>query len=80
MSTFNAIVLALALCMCLFWAYQFIELMLLSEADFPGKHDKSLWVAAFIFVFLIAPFAFLGWKPAYRAMRSAQADLPHEGP
>jgi len=50
------------------WVYQFVQLMLLADSDFPGKHDKALWVAAFILVCVIAPFAFLWWKTAYRSM------------
>jgi hypothetical protein len=38
---------------CIFWVYQFVQLMLLSEADFPGKYDKCLWTAAFIIAFLL---------------------------
>jgi len=56
------------LVIALVWIYQFIQLMLLSDADFPGKHDKILWVAAFVLVSPIAPFAFLWWKAAYRSM------------
>lgn len=58
----------IALVIALVWIYQFIQLMLLSDADFPGKHDKILWAAAFVLVFPIAPFAFLWWKAAYRSM------------
>lgn len=57
-----------ALLIALVWIYQFIQLMLLSDADFPGKYDKILWAAAFVLVFPIAPFAFLWWKAAYRSM------------
>ena len=53
----------------LFWVYQFVQLMLLSDSDFPGRHDKILWVAAFVFAFFVAPFAFLWWKTGYRMMR-----------
>lgn len=60
---------------CIFWIYQFVQLMLLSELDFPGKYDKCLWTGAFIFAFFLAPFAFFGWKFAYRAMLARQAEL-----
>ena len=56
------------LVVALVWIYQFIQLMLLSDADFPGKHDKVLWVVAFVLAFPVAPFAFLWWKAAYRSM------------
>ena len=54
------------------WVYQFIQLMLLSESDFPGKHDRYLWAAAFIVASPFAPIAFYAWKIAYFAMRSEQ--------
>ena len=61
-------VLLIYIVFAIFWLFQFIQLMLLADSDFPGKHDKILWVAAFICVFLIAPIAFLYWKKAYVAM------------
>ena len=67
-----ALALVLILGICIFWVYQFVQLLLLPEADFPGKYDKCLWTAAFILVFLLTPFAFYGWKYAYRAMLAAQ--------
>ena len=63
----------LVLAICVFWVYQFVQLMLLSEADFPAKYDKCLWTVAFIFAFLLTPFAFFGWKYAYRAMLASQS-------
>jgi hypothetical protein len=54
------------------WIYQFIQLMMLSDTDFPGKYDKILWVAAFVCVFLLAPLAFMGWKNAYLSLRAQQ--------
>lgn len=62
------------LCFLFFWIYQFVELMLLSDADFPGTYDKCLWTAAFIALFVVTPFAFLGWKYAYRAMAAEKAE------
>jgi hypothetical protein len=57
----------------IFWVYQFVQLMLLSESDFPGKYDKCLWTAAFILIFFFTPFAFFAWKYAYKAMLTKQA-------
>ena len=64
------------LLIALVWIYQFIQLMLLSDSDFPGKHDKILWVAAFLLLFPVAPFAFLWWKAAYRSM--LRSDKPRD--
>lgn len=51
------------------WGYQFIQLMLLSDSDFPGRHDKVLWFVAFILVYPLAPFVFIQWKQAYLSVR-----------
>ena len=45
-----------------FWILQFVQLMLLSNEDFVGRHDKILWVVIFICVFPLAPFAFVMYK------------------
>lgn len=63
----------IGLILSVFWVYQFVQLMLFSDGDFPGRYDKPLWAAAFVFAFLLAPLAFFGWKQAYKAMISAKA-------
>jgi hypothetical protein len=65
---------------CIFWVYQFVQLMLLSEANFPSKYDKCLWTAVFIVAFPLAPFAFFGWKFAYRAMLASQSRPKNQEP
>jgi hypothetical protein len=54
-----AVWLLLAVAIAVFWVFQFVQLMLLSDEDFPGRYDKPLWVAAFILVSFVAPFAFI---------------------
>ncbi len=49
----------------LIWVSQFIQLMLLTDEDFPGKYDKGLWFAAFILLSLIGCGMFIWWKQAY---------------
>jgi hypothetical protein len=61
------------LCLFVFWCYQFAGLMLLSDSDFPGKYDKIIWVVVFLLVFPAAPFAFVLWKHAHMAVRTAEA-------
>ncbi|MDY0166006.1 MAG: hypothetical protein RBS80_05640 [Thermoguttaceae bacterium] len=61
-----------AFCYCVVWIYQFVQLMLLSEDDFPGRYDKCLWTAVFILAFFPAPIAFMCWKNAYLEMRHTQ--------
>jgi hypothetical protein len=69
----EVVAIVVMLGICVFWVYQFVQLMLLSEANFPGKYDKCLWTAAFIIAFLLAPFAFLCWKSAYKAMLASES-------
>jgi hypothetical protein len=64
---FTGILLALAA----FWVVQFLQLMLMEDDLFPGRFDKPLWVAAFIFAPPLAPFAFLMWKYARSGQRSS---------
>jgi hypothetical protein len=42
------LVLIVGIAFCIFWVVQFVQVMLLSDADFPGKYDKGLWTAVFI--------------------------------
>ena len=70
MEEYYAAALFVYIVFAIIWLFQFIQLMLLSDSDFPGKHDKVLWVAAFICVFLIAPLAFMYWKKAYVSLRA----------
>jgi hypothetical protein len=58
------ITLALAFLLLVFWCIQFTLLMLMEDRLFPGRHDKALWVAAFLLAALMAPFAFLLWRRA----------------
>ena len=51
------------------WFYQFVQLMLMKDSDFPGKYDKILWGVAFIGAFFVVPFAFICWKQAYLSSR-----------
>jgi len=60
------------------WIYQFVQLMLLSDPDFPGKYDKILWVVAFCVAIPVAPFAFLWWKSTYRSMLQEQGAISDE--
>lgn len=71
MATVVLAYLLVALVISPFWIYQFIQLMLLSESDFPDKYDKYVWVVVFLVVIPLAPIAFLSWKRAYLVVRQA---------
>lgn len=49
------VVIALAV----FWVVQFARLMGAPQTRFAGAWDKYAWVAAFVFLWQIAPFAYL---------------------
>jgi len=72
-----AVLIVVSLVLIVFWVYQFVLLMLLSDDDFPGRYDKILWVAVFVLLSVIAPFAFLWWKRACLTMRAE--DRPSAG-
>ena len=62
------------------WVKRFAELMLLEDALFPGRYDKALWVAAFLVLWFVTPFAFKAWmagrqyETASRAGRQRPAE------
>ncbi len=43
----------------LMWISQFIVLMRMPDAAFPGRYDKALWVATFLVVGPLAPIVFV---------------------
>ena len=48
-----------------FWLFQFVQLMMFADNDFPDRYDKILWCISFHTLFFVAPFGFLFWKRAY---------------
>jgi hypothetical protein len=44
------------------WLKQFVWMMSLGDDSFAGRYDKLIWGLAFVFLFPIAPFAFILWK------------------
>jgi hypothetical protein len=68
--------LAIGVVVVLLWGFQFVQLMLLEDADFPGRHDKILWVVTFLVLFFIAPFLFMAWKSALKHIRQSQRREP----
>ena len=66
------VLIVIAVFLILFWIYQFTQLMLFSDDDFPGRYDKALWVFAFVLACALAPFAFYFWKRAYVEVRTVE--------
>jgi hypothetical protein len=64
--------LVIVLILVIVWVIQFSQLMTLGDEVFPGRYDKALWVAAFLLIFPLAPFAFLWWKQIMVAMRKEE--------
>ena len=57
-----AVLFILAIIFGLVWIVEFAQLMALRDEDFPGRHDKALWVAAFVFGNVLGAVAFFLWK------------------
>jgi hypothetical protein len=57
-----ALLFILAIICGLVWIVEFAHLMALRDEDFPGRHDKALWVAAFVFGNVLGAVAFYLWK------------------
>ena len=68
------VLLLIGIFVSLFWIYQFTQLMLFSDSDFPGRYDKALWVAAFVLAFPLAPFAFYCWRRAMIEVRIVEKE------
>jgi hypothetical protein len=68
-----AVLFILAVVFGLVWVVEFAQLMALRDEDFPGRHDKALWVAAFVFGNVLGAVAFFLWKRdrAFEATESA---------
>lgn len=47
-----------SLLVLLFWLLQFVRMMRMPDAAFPGRHDKILWLVTFLVIGVVAPFAF----------------------
>lgn len=63
-SLFGPIGLLVLLGLAIFWVIQFVQLMQRPDDSSTGRHDKLIWVVVFLFIPLLAPFAYLVWKRA----------------
>jgi hypothetical protein len=52
----------LAVGAAILWVYEFVKLMALGDRDFPGQHDKVLWVVAFLVGNVLGAVAFHYWR------------------
>jgi len=75
MKFFIALLLIALLAWIKFWVSEFVQMMLLEDAFFPGRFDKVVWGAAFIILPPFAPFAFWVWKGASTAERSEKVPV-----
>lgn len=58
MQCLSIAVAGVVLLLMVFWLVQFIHLMRMPDAAFPGRHDKVLWVVTFLLAGFVAPIAF----------------------
>ncbi len=63
-----------------FWIFQFVQLMALSDHDFPGRYDKPLWVAAFLLGTVLGAAAFWFWKSLILSVREQERSGEDERP
>jgi hypothetical protein len=68
------IFLVIFLALAWVWLKQFVWLMMLGDKSFPGKYDKLIWGAAFVFLFVLAPFAFILWRSATGELTKGGSD------
>ena len=54
--------------LAILWIVQFAGLMLMDDECFPSKHDKVLWVIAFILVPIFVPLSFWAYKFGRKSM------------
>ena len=57
----------------IFWVAEFTQLMSMEESRFPGPHVRLGWIAAFILLWLIAPFSFAIWKGTMKKRTQGRA-------
>jgi hypothetical protein len=70
------VVVLVVLCLFVYWWYQFMQLLLMADDGFPGRHDKIIWGAVFICVPVLAPFLFQSWKTGYASMLQEERKPP----
>ena len=63
------VVLLIVIAVLIFWLSQIVALMNMKDSEFPGRHDKILWLAAILIGSAAGALAFLLW----RTMRSGEA-------
>ena len=56
------IAVVVGLVLAFVWILQFANLMSLGDSVFPGQFVRLGWVAAFVTLWFIAPFAFMLWN------------------
>ena len=62
----------LMLALAVLWILQFVFLMGLQDENLPGRHDKILWVVAFLACPFLTPLAFLLWQKVKLGEKNAR--------
>lgn len=55
-------VIVVGVLLAIVWVIQFANLMALNDGDFPGQFVRFGWVAGFVLLWPLAPFAFMLWS------------------
>jgi uncharacterized RDD family membrane protein YckC len=72
----DIIIAVVCFALAIFWVIQFAQMMALSDKDFPGRNDKTLWLVAFLVFNVLTAFAFTFWRGIMVGIRSAQKGRP----
>ncbi len=60
-----AILLAVVIALALFWVGEFARLMRTSETDFPGRHDRLVWIIVMVVLLPIGALAFWTFRRSH---------------
>ncbi|MEO0476600.1 MAG: hypothetical protein AAF085_11620, partial [Planctomycetota bacterium] len=59
----------------IFWIIQFVGLMSMPDAAFPGRFDKPIWATTLILLNFVGALLFWFWKQGKQARQLAEADV-----
>jgi len=64
---YTLVILAVILALALFWVGEFSRLMQTTETDFPGRHDRLIWIIVMVVLLPIGALAFWTFRRSHWA-------------
>lgn len=74
------LMVVLMVLLAILWVFQFVAMMALEDEELTGEHARIGWVAAFLVLWPVAPFAFMLWRyrtAVARTGRKSEGPPPH---